>query len=362
MDEANKGGGDAVVSGNDAANPVLVELMHGNSVESHHRGMIAIVDSNRESLFEIGNVHKLTCIRSALKPLQSIPLILSGASDAYHLDESELALACSSHNGETQHIEKIRKWLGRISANENRLLCGAVPPIYLPARDLLQANGQNFTQSHNGCSGKHTGYLTLARHLKAGFDSYCDLEHPVQKLVLQTIQDFLRVEITKPATNIDFCNAPNLYAPFLTFAQAFSQMLGIDDSSMGYASRRILRAMKRNPQMIGGTERFCSLLTQATNGSVVGKMGAGGTFLCLAIEAKLVILINIDDGSNHAAELTACHILNALGLLNTKALASLQFFIDSPMQSSTKREIGSFVVCQNLLADPILAKLRSKLI
>lgn len=80
--------------------PVLVEVLRGGLVESRHRGAVAVVDAAGAAVLTLGDVERPVFPRSAVKALQALPLIESGAADAYSLGEAQLAVACASHSGE----------------------------------------------------------------------------------------------------------------------------------------------------------------------------------------------------------------------------------------------------------------------
>ena len=67
-----------------AGNPVLVEVLRGAVVESRHRGAIAVVDADGD-LLVFGDVDRPVFPRSAVKAMQALPLIESGAADRYGL-------------------------------------------------------------------------------------------------------------------------------------------------------------------------------------------------------------------------------------------------------------------------------------
>ena len=85
-------------------NPVLVEATRGGIVESAHRGALAIVDARGASVHALGDTARPVFARSAVKVLQALPLVTSGAADELALSDEELALACASHNGQAQHV------------------------------------------------------------------------------------------------------------------------------------------------------------------------------------------------------------------------------------------------------------------
>ena len=92
-------------------NPILVEVTRGGLVESCHRGAVAIADADGRVLLGLGDIERPVYPRSAVKALQAIPLIESGAADAFGLRQAELAIACASHSGDETHIGAVRTLL-----------------------------------------------------------------------------------------------------------------------------------------------------------------------------------------------------------------------------------------------------------
>ena len=110
-------------------NPILVEVTRGGLVESCHRGAVAIADADGRVLLALGDIERPVYPRSAVKALQAIPLIESGAADAFGLGDAELAIACASHSGEAVHIDAVRTLLAKAGLDESMLACGAHWPI-----------------------------------------------------------------------------------------------------------------------------------------------------------------------------------------------------------------------------------------
>ena len=84
-------------------NPVLTEVWRGQQIESRHRGSAIALDATGKTLFAVGDTDALVFPRSAIKPIQALPLLESGAADAYNFDSKHISLACASHNGEQLH-------------------------------------------------------------------------------------------------------------------------------------------------------------------------------------------------------------------------------------------------------------------
>src|SRR6202521_2241229 len=96
-------------------NPVLVEVIRGGLVESRHRGAVAVADAGGALVLGVGDVAAEVFPRSAVKALQALPLVESGAAERYGLGDEELAIACGSHGGEPAQIvvvERMLAWVG----------------------------------------------------------------------------------------------------------------------------------------------------------------------------------------------------------------------------------------------------------
>ncbi|MBF0392837.1 MAG: asparaginase, partial [Alphaproteobacteria bacterium] len=116
-------------------NPVLVEITRGDRVESFHRGAIAVADPTGALVATLGEVERPVFPRSAVKPLQALPLLESGAP----VTVAEIALACASHSGEPRHVEAVAAWLARLGLSATDLECGAQWPVNPLAARALSA-------------------------------------------------------------------------------------------------------------------------------------------------------------------------------------------------------------------------------
>ena len=144
------------------SNPVLVEVHRGGLIESRHRGAVAIVDADGAKVLAVGDVAKPVFPRSAVKPLQALPLVESGAAERYALGDEELALACASHSGEPAHVEVVTRMLNRAGLDVSALACGTHWPSSQAAAFALARAGAAPSALHNNCSGKHAGFLCVA--------------------------------------------------------------------------------------------------------------------------------------------------------------------------------------------------------
>ena len=106
-------------------NPVLAEATRGGRVESRHAGAVAVIDGDGATVLSIGDVSRPVFPRSAVKAIQALPLVESGAADAFGFGDRELALACASHSGQPEHAALAASMLERAGLDASALECGA---------------------------------------------------------------------------------------------------------------------------------------------------------------------------------------------------------------------------------------------
>ncbi len=297
------------------ANPVLVEVTRGGRLESLHRGAIAVSDAGGRLRVAIGNVGECVYPRSSLKPVQAIPLIESGASSDFGLGSEETALACASHSGEPQHTFRIAAWQARIGCSVADLACGAHKPIHEATAEAMVARGERWTALHNNCSGKHTGFMTVARAIDAPVAGYERPDHPVQRRVEETLSQLADVRGPLPF-GIDGCTVPNFAIPLSALSRAMASIADPQRLSPGRAQacRQIVSAMMEHPELVGGTGRACTLLMQE-NPTIAVKTGAEGVYVAILPALGLGAALKIDDGAGRAAETAIAALLIALGAI-----------------------------------------------
>src|SRR5436190_987807 len=181
------------------SNPILVEVLRGTLVESRHTGAVAVVDAGGKSVLALGDVEQAVYPRSAVKALQALPLVESGAADRYGLGPEALALACASHSGEPGHVAVAARILKLAGLDTAALKCGAHWPIHQPSAQALAREGGMAGAIHNNCSGKHAGFLCVACAIDADPAHYAERAHPVQRLVKATQEDLTGTMLSQDA-------------------------------------------------------------------------------------------------------------------------------------------------------------------
>jgi L-asparaginase II len=295
-------------------NPVLVDVFRGGFVESRHRGAIAIADAEGESVLTLGDVLSPVYPRSAVKILQALPLVESGAADALDLNAEELAVACASHSGDRIHLDAVRSLLAKAGLAERELACGAHWPLSeVTTRELLRG-GRRPRAIHNNCSGKHAGMLAAAVHLGLDPRGYEAPDHPLQVTIARILSETCGVALAPSRMGIDGCSLPTYALPLSALAHGFAR-LGTGSGlapERAAAAKRLMKACFAAPVLVAGEGRFDTLALRGLAGSAFTKGGAEGVH-CAALPALgLGIALKIDDGAKRGAERVLSEVLAAL--------------------------------------------------
>jgi L-asparaginase II len=325
------------------ANPVLVEVFRCSLLESEHRGRLAVVDADGNPLLLLGDVARPVFPRSALKPLQALALVESGAADRFGFGDDELALASASHTGEPAHVALVERMLARAGLDAGALACGAHPPVHLPSAQALMRSGREPSALHNNCSGKHAGFLCTACAMGADPAGYTDPAHPVQRAVKAALEGTAGVVLDDRSCAIDGCSVPTWPLPLERLAHAFARFgtgRGLDPHR-ARAAARIRAACAARPHLVAGTGRFCTRIMEHFGGRVLVKGGAEGV-LCGALpEAGLGIAIKCDDGAARAAEVAMAALISRLLPLDAADRAALGPLMRPALRNWNGFEVGA---------------------
>jgi L-asparaginase II len=324
-------------------NPVLVRLWRGAHVESQHRGAWVLADASGAVLDGAGAAGASFYARSAVKALQALPLVESGAAQRFGFGDRELALALASHDAEPQHLEVVEGMLRRIGLGPGDLGCGVQPPRDAATRAALEERGASPSALHNNCSGKHAGFLALARHLGEDPARYLEPESEVQRLARRAVCAMCGVEERDVALATDGCSAPTFRLPLCGLATAFARLA----NPAGLAPERraacewMLRAATENPELIAGRRgRICTDLARAGAGRIFPKVGAEAVYALGVAGEGRALAVKIDDGGPRALHALVVRLVERFGFLGGPALESLAGWRGHPLRNWVGREVG----------------------
>lgn len=306
------------------SDPILVEVLRAGRVESFHRGAFAIVDADGIVVAHRGDVMRPVYPRSAVKALQALPLVESGAADRF--GDAELALACASHSGEPEHVAVAAGMLRDRGLEDAHLACGAHWPMSTAASHDLAARGGRPMQLHNNCSGKHAGFLCLACHQGWETEGYVRPDHPVQEAVRDALSAMTGESLGADVRGIDGCSIPTYATPLRSLALAFARFgsgAHLEPTRVA-AATRIRAACTAAPFYVAGTGRFDTAILTLFGDAVFLKTGAEGVYCCAVPALGLGIAIKMDDGAGRAAEVVVAELLAGFLPMTEEQAAALQ--------------------------------------
>jgi L-asparaginase II len=290
-------------------NPVLVDAWRGDIVESFHRGAYAVVDAHGKVLDSAGDIDRPVYPRSAIKLLQALPLVDSGAAERFGLTDAELALACASHEGEPEHAATAASALAKAGLDAGVLECGVHWPYSETSKRALAAQGREPSALHNNCSGKHAGFACLGcvlageREARGFLAGYVLPEHALMREVGATIEAATGARLADAPRATDGCSIPTWGIALRRLAHAFARAGTGQGLSPGRAAaaKRLREAVARQPFMVGGTDRVDTRVMQVFGERVFCKVGAEGMYCVALPEQGLGVAIKMDDGNNARA-------------------------------------------------------------
>jgi L-asparaginase II len=323
-------------------NPIVVEVTRGSAVESRHRGSAVVVDPDGHVVANWGDPEALVFPRSAIKSVQAIPFIESGAAEAFGLGETEIALACASHNGEPKHVEAIAAWLAKIGLDANDLECGTHWPTDREAARSLADSGGVPSTMHNNCSGKHAAMLTTALHMAEPTKGYVRIEHACQQRVMGMLEFMCGLDFADIPRGIDGCAIPAFAIPLGNIALAIARIAAPDalPETRAKAITRIRDAIAAEPYMVAGRKRYCSEVMAVTGKRVMVKTGAEGVFVAALPDLGLGVALKCDDGATRASQAMMTAILVQLGALEAGMVDALAHLMRVPLMNCNGTEIG----------------------
>jgi L-asparaginase II len=315
-------------------------------VENRHRVHAAVTDASGALLFALGDPSRITLARSAAKPAQALAILETGARRRFGFDDADVALMCGSHSSEERHISRAAAMLAKVPAEESDLRCGGHAALSDGVNRAWIKADYSPSALCSDCSGKHAGMLVGA--LAIGSDK-CDYHlpaHPMQVRVKQAVEDLSGAKREEVMWALDGCNLPAPALPLCHLARIYARVASAVDEvehsdALLLPSRtvhlaEIYRSMVNHPDMVGGEDRFCTLLMETFEGALIGKLGADGCYgigirassavTALGAEGALGIAVKIEDGSIEIVYAVVMEILEQLKIGTAEQRGKLDRF------------------------------------
>jgi len=316
-----------------------VVVTRGNSVESYHRVHAAVVDGCDRLLGGSGDPGFSTYWRSCAKPFQVMPLLENGGFDSYGWGDEQLALACASHGGEPEHVAIVDAMLATLGLEEGDLACGPQEPLSPRGAKIVRESGMRIKRTHNNCSGKHTAMLALAQNNDWPIKGYERIDHGVQQAMLNQVALWTGVRCAQIEVAVDGCGAAVFGLPLHGMARAYAR-LGSAAQRGEEIPQRIVNAMGRHPFLIGGTDRFDSIIAEETNGRVLAKVGAEGVHSAVVLDLSIGVAVKVEDGNPRAQYPALVRLLQELDALPDPLPPRLADILTRPVRNSRGEVVG----------------------
>ena len=316
-----------------------VVATRGDQIESRHRVHTAVVGADGALFAAANDARFVSSWRSCAKPFQVMPFLESGGFDELHWGDDQLALACASHGGEPEHVALAEGMLADVGLEEGDLACGPHDPLSSRGLKLLRESGARVTRLHNNCSGKHAAML--ARAQTAGWPTYGyeRRDHPVQRCCLQSVAVWSGIADADVGQAIDGCGVVAFALPLENMARAWSRLARAAAAGEDPA-RRIVHAMRTRPFLIGGTDRFDSVLIEETDGRAVAKIGAEGVHSVAIPEQGIGFAIKVEDGAQRAQFPAVIRIVQMFDVLPATLPHRLEEYLRRPVRNTRGEVVG----------------------
>ena len=254
----------------------LFQILRGDVVESIYYGAVAVVTADGDLFAFAGDPNCVTFMRSSAKPFQTVPLVEMGGLEKYEMTGEELAITCASHSSTDTHLKTIYGLQSKIDITEKDLLCCTHQPFDKASRAKLKDQGKSPTQNHHNCSGKHTGMLGQAALMGVPKERYTEVDHPVQKRILDTFSDFCGLDPNLVQIGRDGCSVPTFAVPLYNAALGWARLVKPDKfpERRSQACRKITSAMGNHPFFVAGPGRLDTRLMELKKGKIISKAGA----------------------------------------------------------------------------------------
>jgi L-asparaginase II len=316
-----------------------VVATRGREIESRHRVHAAVVGADDTLIATAGDPALVASWRSCAKPFQVMPLLASGGFDQLKWGDDQLALACASHGGEPEHVAIAQGMLSDIGFEEGDLACGPHEPLSARGVKLIRESGARVTRLHNNCSGKHAAML--ARAHTAGWHTYGyeRRDHPVQRCCLEEVARWSSLPEECIGQAVDGCGVVAFALPLEAMARAWSRFARAARDQEPLPSR-ILHAMQSRPFLVGGTDRFDSVLIETTLGAAVSKIGAEGVYCVAVCELGIGFALKVEDGAQRAQFPAVIRLLQLLDVLPETVAPRLEEYARRPIRNTRGEVVG----------------------
>lgn len=280
----------------------LARVMRHGRVESLHSGHLVVLDAQGSVLLSRGSPETPIWVRSAVKPVQALPLWLTDTVGAFRLSDKACAIAMASHSGQDIHVEAVQEILTRAGIDEGQLGCGTHSPYHEPTAQALVQAGHPPSVLHCNCSGKHAAMLAVCRHMGWEGSTYLSPSHPLQQRIRGLIAQLAEVDERQIAAGVDGCGAPVWRLSVLALARIYSRLVrpaGLPPA-IRQGIERAREVFVHDPLLIAGEGRLDTDLMRSAPGEMLAKIGGEAVHAGGLLASGWSWAVKISDGNKRA--------------------------------------------------------------
>ncbi|WP_144828020.1 asparaginase [Kocuria rhizophila] len=318
----------------------LAVVQRSGFVESRHRGSAVVLAPDGSVALSLGAPDVPVFPRSTLKPFQAIASMKAGAA----LRGEQVAIAAASHTGTFDHLDAVSSILKAAELSPEALQCPPDWPEDEDTRAWLIRTERGKNRMCMNCSGKHAAFLLACVTNGWPTDSYLDPSHPLQQLVVETIEEFSGERAAH--LGVDGCGAPLAAVTLTGLARMYS--------TLGRAARNIqadaraatvATSMLDYPEYVQGPGRSNTVIMEELD--VITKLGAEGV-LGLGTRSGWSVAIKMLDGSSRANSLVGLTLLAHAGAISRADADRVLTRVTHPITGAGK-PVGGIELAQPLL-------------
>ena len=279
---------------------IEIQLLRNNHVESKHK--ILITTDRDKNGFEFFP-------RSAIKPFQIIPLLHFAKKNNLTFDNEEIAIFGSSHSGEEEHVNILKKISVKYNIKWEEIYCAPQRPMHIKTADDYIFNKTPFTKLNNNCSGKHLSMLLYSKLLDIDYYNYQNIEHIVQQNIHKFFKEIFELDQIK--YGIDGCGLPAIFLNSYSFLRGVKNVLNSEYKDLWQS---IFDSYNSHPNLVGGENRTDTNIMLNSYSPLLAKSGAEGVLFATNNESSF--LFKCLDGNFRAVDLVATDVLNKQEYIN----------------------------------------------
>lgn len=326
--------------------PVIVEEHRAGKLENTHQGIICVIDENKEVIYKKGNVddHRVY-YRSAMKPLQAIPVFSTNIIEKYNLSLQEAALFTASQRGERYHQDALISLSEKLNLSEDLLVCSQSYPLNDEPKEKYIWDHKPERKLLHNCAGKHLGFLAFAREKGYDLKAYEQLEHPLQQEILHYVSALSETPLESINKGIDGCGVPVFGVPLRNMAISYLKFVmpeTVKDEKVRNAMERVGNAMNAHPEIVASHNFICTALLEDSN--IIAKGGAQGVY-CLSLKKeKVSIALKVLSGSELVWPVLVAELLMKLNYSNEETITRLLNIRPKHIKNDNGKVIGETIV------------------